>query len=209
MRHPSQQTAPDIALAEGPDGQVTLYIDGAQAMQAWERELMERSAELLCEHGTEFLEAGLGLGLSALTISGRPTTTRHVVVEPYEEVIDYFRSRHPTPPAALEIVRADFFEYIETLPPESFDGIFFDPALPAEMWKDKPFWHGVVGHMLRVLRSGGALVPFFLTSPELWRRYARRFDRVLVERHSYRAYPTTGYTNGVSGSAYVQCYVKD
>ena len=36
-----------IELVE-KEGEVTLYIDGGQAMQAWERELMWRSADILC-----------------------------------------------------------------------------------------------------------------------------------------------------------------
>jgi predicted methyltransferase len=208
VKHPTQRRPPDIVLSEGPEGAVTLYIDGAQAMQAWERQLMERSAEILCEYGSEFIEAGLGLGFSALTIARRPTTTRHVVVEPYQQVVDLFNERHLAPPT-LEIVTADFFEYVETLPRESFDGIFFDPALPAAMWTDQPFWDRVIPHMLRILRHGGALVPFFTTEPQLRKRFATRFDRILIERRPYVAYPTTGYMTGIRGSAYLQCYVKE
>ena len=61
-------------------GAVTLYIDGGQAMQAWERDLMRHSAEMLCACGSEFLEVGLGLGISALHIAAHPNTRRHVVV---------------------------------------------------------------------------------------------------------------------------------
>ena len=67
--------------------EVTLSINNGQSMQAWERALMEESADLLCEFGSEFLEAGLGLGLSALRIARHPRTWRHVVVELYDEVI--------------------------------------------------------------------------------------------------------------------------
>ena len=52
---------------------------------------MFASADLLCQHGSEFLEVGLGLGLSALRIAFNPRTRRHRVIEKYREVIDLFR----------------------------------------------------------------------------------------------------------------------
>jgi predicted O-methyltransferase YrrM len=59
------------------NGEVTLYIDGNQAMQAWEHDLMVELADLLYQYGCEFLEVGLGLGISALRIAQhipRPNT---------------------------------------------------------------------------------------------------------------------------------------
>src|SRR5262249_42701979 len=78
-----QWAAPDIRLVETTEGEVTLSIDGHQAMQAWERDLMWAAADQLCTFGSEFLEVGLGLGISALRIASNPTTRRHVVVERY------------------------------------------------------------------------------------------------------------------------------
>jgi hypothetical protein len=92
------------------DGEVTLYIDGRQAMQAWERDLMWRSADMLCSWGSEFLEVGLGLGISALRIAGHPNTRRHRVVGKYPRVIDLFRKNNTSPPLSLEIVNADICE---------------------------------------------------------------------------------------------------
>src|SRR4029453_18091508 len=58
---------PEIVLADH-NGEITLYIDGNQAMQAWEHDLMVELADLLCQYGCEFLEVGLWLGISALRI---------------------------------------------------------------------------------------------------------------------------------------------
>ena len=107
MRQPEN---PDIQLIDD-SGEVTLYIAGAQAMQAWEQELMHRSADLLCEYGHTFLEVGLGLGLSALRIAGKTTTTKHTVVEKYRQVIDLFLAQQAGPlPQSLDIVCADIFD---------------------------------------------------------------------------------------------------
>lgn len=75
MRPIGQPGNPEIVLADH-NGEITLYIDGNQAMQAWEHDLMVESADLLCQYGCEFLEVGLGLGISALRIASIQTRAR-------------------------------------------------------------------------------------------------------------------------------------
>ncbi|MFB7500609.1 class I SAM-dependent methyltransferase [Streptomyces sp. NPDC056161] len=208
MRHALQQDDPDIFFTNTAMGQRTLYIDGAQAMQEWEKPLMVRSGELVVRQGSEFLECGLGLGLSALAVAGAQNTTRHTVVERYQPVIDEFRKTHPSLPATLDIVQDDFFDHIERLPDESVDGIMFDPWLPKEIRDDESWWTEVIGQMIRIMRPGAAFVPFFSTTNELWPRFAPRFRTILVEPHPFTAYPTTSYTEGTSGTAYIQCFIK-
>lgn len=198
----------DVKLVETPDGEVTLSINDGQSMQGWEAELMQASADLLCGFGSHFAEAGLGLGLSALRITGHRNTRRHVVVEVYDEVIRLFRDRHPTLPESLQIQRGDFFDHIRGLEPGSLDGLFFDPALPESTWSDAPFWDEIVPVMARALRPGGALIPFFSTVPVLRWQYVPYFERVIVLPRTFTAYPDTGYTSATSGRAYIQCFVK-
>ena len=188
---------------------VTLYIDGGQAMQAWERDLMRRSAEMLCGCGSEFLEVGLGLGISALHIAEHPNTRRHVVVEKYQTVIDLFSERNPSPPAALTIVKSDIFEYAYELAPNSLDGIFFDPYLSTKVAYDlDELWNAVVPRLVRALRAGGGFVPYFTVKPELRWPYYYFFDRVMVERHTYVTYPGTEYAPATNGEAFLQCFLK-
>ena len=207
MHWPNLPENPAIALIETTNGEVTLSINGGQAMQAWERELMNEAADLLCMYGSVFLEVGLGLGISALRIASNPSTRRHLVVEKYPRVTELFYQRHPQPPAALEIVHADIFEYAPTLAAASFDGIFFDPALPSPLWDDQTLWDAFVPVLLRALRPGGVFIPFFSTIPMLRKQYVRFFDRVIVERRPFAAYPTTHYTSVTSGDAYIQCFI--
>jgi predicted methyltransferase len=197
-----------IELVE-KEGEVTLYIDGGQAMQAWERELMWRSADILCAWGSEYLEVGLGLGLSALRIAGHDHTRRHIVVEKYQQVIDLFYQRHPEPPPNLQIVKADIFDFALTLEPDSLDGIFFDPYLSKDVPYDmQQLWGDVLPALVRSLRIGGAFVPYFSPQPELRWPYYYYFDRIIVERHSYATYRGTEYTPGEAGDAFIQCFVK-
>lgn len=204
----NQPDSAKIELVEG-GGEVTLYIDGGQAMQAWERELMWRSADLMCAWGSEYLEVGLGLGLSALRIAGHTHTRRHTVVEKYQQVIDLFNERNPFPPASLQTVKADIFDFALALEPESLDGIFFDPYLSKNIPYDmQKLWSEVLPAFVRALRIGGAFVPYFHTKPELRWPYYYYFDRVIVDRHPYAAYRGTEYTPDESGDAYIQCYIK-
>ncbi|GAA0477125.1 class I SAM-dependent methyltransferase [Streptomyces sp. NPDC046215] len=202
------QTKPAIELIDN-DGEVTLSIGGEQAMQAWERELMWASADMLCEYGRDFYEVGLGLGLSALRIAENPATRSHAVLELFDEVEELFRDRHPHLPGNLTVERGDFFQRVFALPSESIDGMFFDPALDMEVWKDEALWARTMPEVVRALRPGGVFIPFFSTRPELRWQYVRHFRTVRVERHRYTAYDTTEYTHGTSGDAYIQCFRKD
>jgi spermidine synthase len=146
---------------------------------------------------SEFLEAGLGLGFSAMHIASQPTTRRHTVIELHQQVIDYFLARNPTPPAALEIIKGDFFAMLPTLPPASVDGIFFDPYLPVKTRNDPAFWNIVVPPMIALLRPGGVFVPCFTTQPYFL--FLNYFDHAIIERRHYTAYPQTSYTVATSG----------
>lgn len=208
MELPSKLQEPRIELVETDSGEVSLLINGGQAMQAWERELMWEMADLLCEYGSEFLEVGLGLGISALRIAGNPRTRRHVVLEKYEKVIELFRDRHPAPPASLEIVHADICDCVHDLEPESVDGIFFDPYPPKGQRGNKELWAEVIPAMARALRIGGAIIPFATERPELNEYFMPFFRRVIVERRSFSTYPTTEYMSTTEGTAYIQCFIK-
>jgi predicted methyltransferase len=199
---------PEIQLVGHDNGEITLYVAGEQAMQAWERDLMWKSADILCQYGSEFLEVGLGLGFSALRIANHPNIRKHIVVEKYQKVIDLFKSTHPSLPTSLEIVHADFVDYIDSLPASSLDGIFFDPALPRPMWNDQELWDYVMPKIVRALRIGGAFVPFFSTKPILCTRYVPFFERVEVERYPYTAYPITNYVRNLTGYAFIQSFIK-
>ncbi|MGW6020307.1 class I SAM-dependent methyltransferase [Streptomyces sp. NPDC055099] len=207
-KSPGTTPAPDIQLIDH-DGEVTLSIGGEQAMQAWERDLMWASADMLCRHGQDFYEVGLGLGLSALRIAENPATRSHTVLELFGEVEDLFREQHPQLPGTLSIERGNFFERVFDLETESIDGMFFDPALDMEVWKDEELWHKAMPEVVRALRPGGVFIPFFSTKPELRWQYVKHFRTIRVERHPYTAYDTTEYTYGTSGDAYIQCFYKD
>jgi hypothetical protein len=215
-----QPQDPNVSLVND-GGEITLLIDGVQAMQGWESKLMHRAADLLTENGGSFLEAGLGLGLSALRIASRPATRAHTVVEKYGKVIDLFKVEHPVVPDNLEIVHADFFDFVEALPEASLDGVFFDPELPRDLFEDKSFIEYFMPKIIAALRPHGTFVPMFslagqvpdaatCTAPPgiMLERYMRFFTRAVVERHPYTAYEGTQYTPGVAGEAFILCFYR-
>lgn len=185
-------------------GETTLLIDGGQAMQGWEADLMRRSGDILCRYGSEFMEVGLGLGISALHIAGQQSTRCHTVFELQQPVIDRFLAQTPSMPGALEIIHGDFFAMLPTLPRASVDGIFFDPYLPAETRNDPAFWNAMVPPMMALIRPGGVFVPCFTTQPYFL--FLHFFERAIIERRHYTAYAQTSYTVATSGHAFIQCY---
>jgi predicted methyltransferase len=216
-----QSADPVISLVRGDSGEVTLFIDDVQAMQGWEHDLMCRSADLLTEDGGDFLEVGLGLGISAKRIASRAAVRSHLVVEKYQGVIDLFTSENADVPLALSLVNADFFDFVDTLEADSLDGVFFDPELPKELFENRALLDDFMPKLVKALRPGGRFVPMFAiagavpdlatctTSPgEMLERYLRFFDRVVLESHPYQAYADTEYTPGPSGSAYVLCFQR-
>jgi predicted methyltransferase len=198
----------DVHLVTSTNGETTLYIEGSQAMQAWERGLMEEAANLICERGGDFLEVGLGLGISALCISRNPRTRSHIVFEISPKVIALFHQQNPELPGTLKIVQADFFTAIQNVPAASIDGLFFDPALPMPMWDDENLWRQVMPWVVRCLRPGALFVPFFSTEPVLRKQYLPFFDEVRVVRRPFETYEDTMYTRSTSGNAYIQLFVR-
>jgi predicted methyltransferase len=201
------QDNPTIEYIQTPAGETSLLIEGGQAMQGWETNLMWESADLLCRFGSEFLEVGLGLGISALRIASNPATRQHTVVEKYTRVIEIF-AEHNAAPANLRIVHGDFLDYIEQLDPASVDGVFFDPYLPQSQWDDPALWNRVMPLFSRALRTGGVFIPCFATRPVLKWQYVPFFERIIVERHSFTIYDSTNYAPQQSGDAFIQCFVK-
>lgn len=206
MPTPLHLADPPISLEER-DGETTLLINGDQAMQAWEIDLMHAGADAMLEFGDEYLEVGLGLGLSALRIAER--ARQHTVIEVYSQVIDLFNERHPDAPESLKIVQGDFIDVVVDMPDAMFDGIFFDPAFEKGAWEDVAFMQEAGKQMHRLLRPGGSFIPFFSTTLCLWEHWAPLFDRLDIRKMPYRAYPTTSYTvGGVEGTAWIHRYVK-
>lgn len=217
--HQVQSADPVVSLVRGDSGEVTLLIDDVQAMQGWEHDLMCRSADLLTEYGSDFLEVGLGLGISAMRIASRPGVRSHLVVEKYQRVIDLFTAENPDAPKTLEVVNADFFDFVDTLATDSLDGVFFDPELPKSLFEDRALLDDLMPKIVRALRPGGRFVPMFAiagivpdlatcttSAGEMVERYLRYFDRVVLETHPYQAYADTEYTPGRAGSAYLLCF---
>jgi hypothetical protein len=177
-------------------------------VKAWEKNLMEFSADLLVTFGSSFAEAGLGLGLSALRVVAHQHVTRHTVVELHPEVMRLFESQHHVIPTSLELTSDDFFAWVRRVAPGSLDGIFFDPALPSRIWADASFWQEHMPWIVRAIRVGGAFIPFFSSRPVLREQFLPYFSEIRCYPRPFEAYENTRYTYARSGLAIVQCFIK-
>jgi predicted methyltransferase len=212
---------PDIHLER--DGErVTLLIDGSQAMEGWERDIMLRAADILCgERGGDFLEVGLGLGYSALRIARNASTRSHTVVEKHAEVIDLFNAAQHELPPNLTIVHDDIFNYVKQIEYQAFDGVFFDPELPRAVVDDVEFMGVFVPRLVKSMKPGGRFIPMFAMQGEradratctaspghVLERYLPFFERAEIERHAYEAYSTTEYVPSRRGDAFILSFLK-
>jgi hypothetical protein len=80
--------------------------------------------------------------------------------------------------------------------------------MPAEIEAQKALWDEFMPMVVKSLRPGGAFIQFFTTQPVLKWPFFEYFDRAIVTKHSFVAYKDTNYTTRLSGTAYLQCFVR-
>jgi len=114
------------ALSEGEAtyGNGQLRIDGQEVMQAWQKPLMERMVDVLCQDAERVLEIGFGMGMAADMIQARGVSS-HTIVECNPQVIETFRRwRNRYPHAEVNLVEGKWQDVIDRLP--QYDAILFD-----------------------------------------------------------------------------------
>ena len=195
-----------IELVE-KEGEVTLYIDGGQAMQAW-------NASSCGVRQTSCVPGALSIWRLDLAWGFRRCESQATITPPTHRRGEISTSHRPLlpaisePPANLQIVKADIFDFALTLEPESLDGIFFDPYLSKDVPCDmQQLWGDVLPALVRSLRIGGAFVPYFSPKPEL------RYHTIIISTESsWNDTPTQPTaeqsTPGEAGDAFIQCFVK-
>ena len=93
--------------AEGFDWGDDIPHQELEVMMSWETQIMEKSAEFVCQNGGDILEIGFGMGIAS----------------------DYIQSHNPE-----SIIEGDWIEEIDSL--GNFDGIFFDTYGTFGHWDD-------------------------------------------------------------------------
>ena len=107
--------------------------DGVEWMTITPNEIETMRAPIAAAHG-RVLTLGLGLGYFAFCAAEKENVSRVTVVERDADVIDLF-SKFILPQfpnkEKVKIVKADAFDYLETLSPDDFDYLF------ADLWHDQ------------------------------------------------------------------------
>ena len=91
-------------------------------MMSWERPLMERHAEAVCQNGGNILEIGFGMGISAQYIQEQDIDS-HTIIEIHPEIAKKAR-KWARDKENVEILEADWYDIKDSL--KTYDGIFYD-----------------------------------------------------------------------------------
>ncbi|KAK0545152.1 Arginine N-methyltransferase 2 [Tilletia horrida] len=126
--------------------------DSNMVMAAWESDIMDKTAQLLCQDlkpGFSVLNIGFGLGIvDTFFQSYKPG--RHVIVEPHPDAISYLRSKGWDKLPGVEIFETKWEDAILDPSLGTFDVVYFDTY--SQDYKD--------------LRSFFDEVPALLSGPE-------------------------------------------
>ncbi|WP_421845428.1 hypothetical protein [Mycobacterium sp.] len=124
----------DGLLAKNPDGwrgesatftSEELIIENTPVMERWQTPYMNMFASIVTRNGGRILEAGFGMGISAGAIQYF-APTEHVIIEHNEHVFQRLEEFKIRAKNKVTPILGMAEEVVKTLPPESFDGIFYD-----------------------------------------------------------------------------------
>ena len=93
-----------------------------QVMMDWEDDIMEASADYVCENGGDILEIGFGMGIAADYIQANSITS-HTIVENHPQVIERART-WASGKSNITIVEGDWYTIKDSL--STYDGVFYD-----------------------------------------------------------------------------------
>lgn len=109
----------------------SILIDGRAAhpvvMADFEKPLMKRHADIVCQLGGDILEIGFGMGISANYIQSNNIKS-HTIVEIHPQILErlYQWSKNKS---NVRVIEGDWFDNRELICSMKYDGIFFDTHL--------------------------------------------------------------------------------
>ena len=94
---------------------------GTEVMMDWEREIMEKSAEYICESKGDILEIGFGMGICADYIQAQGVNS-HTIIEIHPQIIERLNA-WASGKSNVTIIEGDW-NSVSGL--STYDGIFLD-----------------------------------------------------------------------------------
>lgn len=142
---------PQIGYFEKDFDFPTILENGVEWMTVTPNEIETMRAPIAAAHG-RVLTLGLGLGYFAFCTAEKDDVSRVTVVERDADVIDLFQTfilpQFPSK-EKIKIVKADAFDYLETLTPDDFDYLF------ADLWHDQSDGLPLYLHLRRMEKEKG------------------------------------------------------
>ena len=112
-----------------------LDADDNMVMSGWEIDIMQKSAEALCQNrqGLRVLNVGYGLGIiDDFFQEYKPS--RHVIIEPHPDVVEFFKTKPMANAPGVELVQKRWEDALADPDLGEFDVIYADPF--AQDYKD-------------------------------------------------------------------------
>jgi len=98
-----------------------------EVMGDWEIPLMRKHAEICCRNGGDILEIGFGMALFA-TEAQKIGIQTHTIVEIHPQILetlyDWAKDK-----SGVTIIEGDWFDVVDLINQNQYDGIFFDTHL--------------------------------------------------------------------------------
>lgn len=126
---------------------------GEGVMMEWERSLMEKHAEVICQRGGNILNVGFGMGIIDSYIQVRLASfpdAHHYIIEAHPVVHERMKEEGWLDKANVTVLFGRWQDVIGTLPADAFGGIFFDTY--GEYYEQMREFHSFVP---RLLKKGG------------------------------------------------------
>lgn len=150
----------DYKTADIKIRQSKLIIKNNCVMVGTEFDMMKVQAKIVGQHGGHILEAGFGLGCSAIHIDSYVNVKEHTIVEindnVYKNLLEYKNKSN----VKINTINEDFEHWIKNEKDNSYDGVFFDTAPSLEdieylKENDISNIQKVFKDIYRVLKPGG------------------------------------------------------
>ncbi len=139
-----------------------LTIKKHPVMERWETPYMKMFSSVVTRNGGRILECGFGLGISASAIQSY-CPTEHIIIEYNADVFERVKLFQKKAKYKVTPILGLAFEAVNSLAPQSFDGIFYD-TYPLNAEEQHTHQFNFIKNAYQLLKPAGILTYCNLTS---------------------------------------------